>query len=69
MENHETVHISRVARVPSDTARGRGCRGAGQSLSKSTVKTHVKVFCVRRPQIDENRAFSVNDRGISPEPQ
>ena len=34
----------------------------------SALKTHVKVFLVRWPEIDENRAFSANDRGRSPDP-
>ena len=32
------------------------------------LKTHVKVFCVRWLEIDENRAFSANDHGRSPDP-
>ena len=69
MENYETVHISRVARVPSDTARDRGCRVAVKSLSKSTVKTHVIVLCDKRAENDENRAFLGNDHCISHDPQ
>ena len=69
MENDVTVHIFRVARVPSDTARERGCRVAVKSLSKSTVKTHVIVLCVRWAENDENRAFLGIDHCISHDPQ
>ena len=35
----------------------------------SWLQTLAKVFCVRRPKIDESRAFSANDRISSLGPQ
>ena len=68
MEKHATVHISSVARVPSTTARSHGSLAGRRSLSMNTLKTQAKVFCVRLPEIDENRAFLGIDRGVSPDP-
>jgi hypothetical protein len=68
MDFDAAMHLSRVARVPPATARYRGCHGAVKSLSMNTLKTQAKVFCVRLPEIDENRAFLGSDRGASPDP-
>ena len=68
MEMHATMHISRVARVPSTTTRTHGSLAGRRSLSMNALKTQAKVFLVRGPENDENRAFLGNDRDIFPDP-
>ena len=68
MEMHATMHISRVARVPSTTTRTHGSLAGRRSLSMNALKTQAKVFLVRGPENDENRAFLGIDHCISPDP-
>ena len=53
---------------PPDSARPRESRAPGRFPCMIILETQAKVFCVRRPEIDENRAFSANDHCISPDP-